>query len=342
MKILFVSPLGFAINARSKYAGIEQLVWNYSRELVKEHDVTVMGRSDSVYSEGVEVLPYTPQPKDDLFLLTELNHFQQYQGLLRDFDVIHDFSHQHLIARYMVNLPTLNIFWHAPALAQYPKAPYNIIALSKWASREFKRYYNQNARYQQSIALDVKTYKPSERHGDRFLTLGRMSEEKGNLNAIMLCKRVGVPLDVVGGRGTEKAGTDLSDYEKQIQENCDGEQIKFLGEVTDQQKIELMQSCRALLYVTDHPEVTSHKIQEAMLCGAPVVVPNLGALPEIVTNGVDGFLCNNEVEFMLAMEKIDALKPEKTYEKIKQTYSVESVCKEYVKLYKEVAGGLRW
>ena len=340
MKILLVSPLGFAVNDRTKYAGIEKLVYSYARELVHQgHSVTVMGHRDSVFPEAVTLLSCEPDPD---FIQVEVKAFQRWQYELRNHDVIHDFSHQHLASKFLPNLPSLNIFWHAPETKRYPKAKYNIIALSEWARKQFRRYYHQKALYQQSIAIDVNLYKPKGLRGDKFLTIGRMADEKGNMEAIYLCLQARVSLDVAGGRGAEHSDDPLTKYEQEILRSCDGDQIRFLGEVTEEEKIELMQTCRGLIYATDHPEVTSHKIQECLFCGAPVIVPKVGAIPEIVTDGVDGFLCFTEDEYIDAIKNIGQLDPSKTRDALVEKYSVESVVRNYIPLYEEVKGGLRW
>ena len=261
--------------------------------------------------------------------------FQQYQSKIRQFDVVHDFSHQHFASRFLPNLPSLNIFWHAPALAKYPKSPYNIIALSHWAAREFQRVYHQKAKYQQSILIDTEVYRLDGAHADRFLTIGRMAMEKGNLRALLLCQQLGVPLDICGG------DSDPS-YKARIMDLCDGKQWVFHGEVTDAEKIKLMQSCKALLYATDHPEVTNHKLQEALLCGAGVIAPRLGAQPEIVTEGVNGYLCVSNEEYLKAMQSIDKLNPLSTRDELVQRYAPQYVVGNYLPLYQEVAQGLRW
>ena len=78
------------------------------------------------------------------------------------------------------------------------------------------------------------------------------------------------------------------------------------------------------------------------MCGAPIITGRLGALPEIVTHGVDGFLCGSEQEYKDAILKVDSLAPEVTYRFVRETYSVEIVCHNYVPLYQKVAEGLRW
>lgn len=340
MKILFISPVAKPINPQTRYLGIERLVWEYARELSKTNEVAVIGHRESIYPMGVT---HYFSETEGLFD-PELRSFQANQYIIKDYDVIHDFSHLHLASRFMPNLPSLNIFWHAPALAQYPKAPYNIIALSEWAAREFRRVYRQEARYHQSIVIDPDKYKPvAEPIAERLITIGRNGPEKGNLNAMMLAQKAGVPIDVMGARGLENIGKPLTDYEKAVHSLCDGKQIKEIGEVSEADKINYMQNCRALLYATDHPEVTSHKIQEVLFCGRPVIVPRLGALPEIVTEGFNGYLCSTEDEYLWSINNIDrlSLAPSR-YNAIIEKYSVDSVCKSYLPLYKEVAKGLRW
>jgi glycosyltransferase involved in cell wall biosynthesis len=333
MKILLVSPLGFTV-PQDGYAGIESLVYNFSRELSRQHDVTVMGRADSAYPEAVRLLP-TEVGQEDIFLEAEHNQYIAWQSRLRDFDVIHDFSHQHLAARFNANLPTLNIFWHAPNEQQYPKAPYNIIGLSRWACRMFERYYHQKARYQQSIALDVEKYKPGTLpRTDRFLTLGIMAPQKGNLEAARLCKEMGVPLDIAG-KPVDPA------YVKDLMTCVDGGMIHYHGEVTEAKKIELMQTCKGLIYYLQRPEVTSHKVQEAMLCGAPIITADIGALPEIIEDGVDGILCRTDEDYKFALRNVLPV-PEETRAFNARTYAIETVVRDYVPLYQEVAGGLRW
>ncbi len=340
MKTLLISPIVYAYNPATRYAGLEKLVWQFDCEIAKEHEVSVMCHSDSVFPTNVQRLPM--RPEDNAFSLAELRHYQAYQYRLREFDVIHDFSHSHLASRYNVNLPTVNPVWHSPFLNKYPKAPYNIIAPSEWARRAFRQVYNQQAKYMPCIVIDTDVYKPDGERGDRFLTLGIMTPDKGNLASAMLCKELGLPLDIVGGRGNDNK--ELTEYEKAIQAISDGKQIKFWGEVSDDTKIGLLQSCKALIYTmgAGYQEVTSHKVQEALLCGAPVITSLVGAMPEIITHGVDGYLCANENEYKQAMVNVYKLDPSKTRDKLVAEYSIKDVVAKYGKLYQEVKDGLRW
>lgn len=341
MKILIASSLELPYTKDARFTGLERIAVMFANELNRlGHDITILAYKDTWVDEGVKLFPC--ELKSNLH--AEIRGFQLYSGELQNFDVIHDIGHLHLPARYMPFLPTVSVLNHAPVHAQYPKAPYNIISWSKWGVWAFRKYYKQEARYQETIAIDPKEYYPKGERGDRFLTIGRMSPDKGNLNTAMLCEHLELPLDIVGGRGSEFSKDDpLTPYELKCREIADGEKIRFLGEVTDAEKIKLMQTCKALLYVTDHTEITSHKVQESIFCGSPVVIPLLGGLPEIVvSNGLDGYCCKSEQDYIEAIKSVDSLTPDLVHKQQVGKYCVENVVGNYVKLYQEVADGLRW
>lgn len=330
MKILLISPLAYPASADMKYGGVERLVWQYANELSKEHEVSTWCLEGSQFSGETYTVPNV-EP-----LMNEVKAYQSYSYKLREYDVIHDFSMLHIAAR-SGKFKACSIFWHDPRV-QYKKAPYNVIALSRWASWEFRKYYNQEARYQQSIVIDTEVYKPSGERGERYLTLGKMSPEKGNLNAVIFAKNEGLKLDIVGGRGSEVSpDAPLSDYEKEILSYCNDD-IKFLGEVGEAEKIKLLQSAKGLLYITDHAEVTSHKIMEATACGCPVLAPNIGAMSEVVDSST-GVLFESIDELPHAVKKLDNIKDCAEFAK---QWDIKKVIEDYIPLYEEVAQGKRW
>lgn len=336
MDILLISPLGFPVNPQTRYAGIEHLVYEFAKELSNlGHQVSVLGHSKSQFPDKVILYPTDPIGLET-YVESEIRQYQSYQLTLRTFDVIHDFSHQHFASRMTPNLPSLNIFWHDPSEVQYPKSPYNIIGPSRWACLMFKKYYHQEARFQNSIALDTNIYKPSSLpRTDRFLTLGVMLPQKGNLEAAKLCKDIGVKLDICGSPTNQE-------YTAEVRNYVDGKQIQYHGEVSEEKKIHLMQTCRALIYYIQSPEVTSHKVQEAMLCGAPIITGRMGALPEIVQHGKNGFLCRDEKEYRQAINLVGGLVPTLYLTDVISNYSAYNVVVDYLSLYEKVDGGLRW
>lgn len=348
MKILCFSPIELPWTIGARYSGLERLAVQFAEQWAKlGNDVTLLAHKDTEVPKGVKLLPCEGYINNDRITHAELKAFRQYQYLFREFDVIWDIGHLHLIARSMPNMPTANVFSANPEYekrAGNEKASYNLISWSRWGVNQIRKWYGRNALYQETIMVDPKIYKPSGgKRNDRFLTVGRMAEPKGNLSAVLLCKKMGLKLDVVGGRGSEMfGGEELTNYEKEVKDNCDGKDIIFWGEVDEAQKVELMQTCKALLYITNHVEITSHKIQEALFCGCPVIIPSHGGFPEIVTHGIDGCLCSNDYEYLMAIENVDKLDASKTREKLIEKYSPENTSKNYIKLFENIARGLRW
>ena len=348
MKILCFSPLELPYHIGARYTGLERLAASFAEEWTKlGHDVTLLAHKDTSVNPSVKLLPC-----DGYETVKRPNHaealaFTTYQSEFRKFDVIWDIGHLHLIARFISHLPTANVFSANPeyeARMRTEKAPYNLISWSKWGIGQIRKYYGREARYQETIMVDPNVYKPDGKRGDRFLTLGRMAPAKGNLSAAIFCKDNGLPLDIAGGRGSEKmAGQELTDYEKEVMKICDGKQLIFHGEVSEEEKLHLLQTCKSLLYLTDHVEITSHKVQEALFCGAQVIAPNTGGMPEIVTQGVDGFLCNTSPEVLDKVQNhLHELDPSKTRDALIAKYSPAVVAGNYIKLFEQIANGLRW
>lgn len=346
MNILVFSPIELPWTVGQRYSGLERLAAEFAEQWAKlGHEITLLAHKDTALPDGVKLLPCEGYVNGDRTIHAEQKAFMQYQSEFYKYDVIWDIGHLHLIARYMTNMPSANIFSANPeyeAKANHEKAPYNLISWSRWGVSQIRKWYRRESKYQETIMVDPAVYKPSGKRGDRFLTIGRMSPEKGNLNACKMCKTLGLSLDVAGGRGSEVfPGSPLREYEEAVKSLCDGKQIRFFGEVSDEEKVELMQSCKALLYVTDHTEITSHKIQEAMCSGAPAIVPNLGGVPEIVTHGVNGFLCNTIEDYRQAVFQVDRL-DENASLSIVPKYTPQKVASDYVTLFEQIKGGLRW
>ena len=347
MKILVFSPLELPWSVGARYSGLERLAVSFAEEWAKlGHEVSIIAHKDTNISPSVTLLPcdgYETIIRPDH---AEMHAFSQYQSEVYKYDVVWDISHLHLIARFMANRPIANVFSANPeyeARANHTKAPYNLISWSKWGVGQIRRWYHQESRYQETIMVDPSIYKPNGPRSNRLLTLGRMALEKGNLNAAILCQAQAWPLDIAGGRGSDHlAGSILTEYEKQVMAVCDGKILVFHGEVSEEEKIKLLQTCKALIYITDHVEITSHKVQEAMLCGTPVIIPNSGGMLEIVTDGVDGFLCRSQDEVIKAVSKLGELDPSKTRQFLVNKYSPEIVAANYVKLFEKIANGERW
>src|SRR5262249_59022141 len=94
---------------------------------------------------------------------------------------------------------------------------------------------------------------------------------------------------------------------EQIEPFVDGDRIKFVGEVNERQKQDFLGNARAVLFPIDWPEPFGLVMIEAMACGTPVIAWRRGSVPEIVEQGVTGFIVETEAEALAAIERIPDL-----------------------------------
>ena len=360
MKVLINSSVVLPHRPDARYQGIERLCREFALELLGlGHTVTITAPPDSEYPDGITVIEVAQGGAD-----AENASFGSWKGRLGEFDVIHDFSHLHAPALTVAGLPALNVFWHDPYIAQFMEPGYNIIALSQYGADAFKAMYGQEARHQETIVIDLEKYAlpdailrdfsaaPVQLHSPaknsprfrsqtqtidlklRFLSLGLMLPLKGHLEAMRLCRKLDVGLDVVGGT----MPTDDQTYKGIVERLCDGGQIQYWGDVDDDTKIALMQNAKALIYPQGQLEVHSHKSIEAMACGCPVITYDRGAMKEVI--GTGGVVVDTEAEFLNAMENIDCL--DINPREWAQKWDIHKVVGDYLPLYEEVANGLRW
>ena len=334
MRILINSPVVYPILADMHYAGIERLGMEYAQGLAKlGHSVSLTCAPGSISLDGIELIICLQGGAE-----AEQVAYPIYADKLEGFDAILDLSHFHAPAMNKPNLPALNVFWHDPLLAKYPEPSYNILAISQYAKRNFELIYEQSAYYQEIIEVDPTVYYPAQAFllpPSRFLAAGRMGVDKGQLEAMRICRKLDAPLDVVGASGQG----DPTDYENLVRRFATGD-ICFWGNCLDEEKIKLMQSCKALIYPVAQVEIHSHKSVEAMFCGAPVIAYNIGAMEEVV--GSAGRVVNTEEEFISAMLTADSISRRYCREYSTARWSRNKVIPEISKLLEEVAGGKRW
>lgn len=332
LKILLISTAVFPLGS-SHYGGIEKLVYDYAEELSKSNEVSVACPIGSRLPKNVEHIKTVDvlkwQDREDLA-------FFNYCYMLRDFDAIIDFSHEHYAGRLEKNLPLISIVWD-PIEVKYPKSPYNIVCVSLWQKRMFEKVYKQKAIHAKIVCANEKRYTLEKQKSERFLFIGKMSPEKGALTAIKFAKKLGYQLDIVGS----SLPTDRQDYKYEVIRKCDGKQIRWLGDVSDEVKIELLKKAKALVYPRKANEAFHHASVEAMLCGTPVIAYKHSCMPEIIEHGKTGYLAKSDEEFLKAMKNVDCY----DYEAIRDhamKFSRTNVIKEIMPLLHKVKGGERW
>lgn len=127
--------------------------------------------------------------------------------------------------------------------------------------------------------------------------LGRIAPEKGVDRAIKIAIRAGIPLKIA-------AKVDRADeeyYETVVKPLMDHPLVEFIGEISDREKPEFLSGPHGLLLPIDWPEPFGLVMIEAMACGAPVIAYNRGSVPEIIDQGLTGFIVEDELSAVNAV-----------------------------------------
>lgn len=335
MKILLISPMVYPVHPHLRYGGIERLAYMAALGLQKKgHQVSVAAPEGSWLPWGIEHI--NTGPCGD-FVESERQVLARYHHRLREFDAILSYDHSHW-GMMEQDLPALAFIWHDPFMMKCQEPPYNVAALSSWQAQRFAAVYGYEARV---IDPHCSPLGQSRQRNDRFLVIGRITPSKGPLEAVQLCRELGVPLDVVGALGLG----DQVRYLEAVKEGA-SEGIRYHGEVDEDAKMELLETCRALLYPINYPpgqgEAHSHKSVDALCCGCPIVTYDVGALSEVVEHGVTGFLARDREEFKAYMGRVGELNPETIREGAAARWSVEAMVGRLLEVAERVANGDRW
>jgi glycosyltransferase involved in cell wall biosynthesis len=158
-----------------------------------------------------------------------------------------------------------------------------------------------------------------EKKENYFLFLSKVSWKVKNVDlAIRLAKVMGFKLIVAGG------------WRFSFRRN-----IKFVGEVDDKEKAELLAGAKALIFPTNWEEPFGIVTVEVLASGTPVITTNKGAMPEVITSDV-GFRCNTFEEFKEAINRINEISPRKCRERVEKNFTAEIMAENYIKAYEKI------
>jgi glycosyltransferase involved in cell wall biosynthesis len=182
--------------------------------------------------------------------------------------------------------------------------------------------------------IEVNKFPFSEKVGNYLAFLGRMSPEKGPLQAIEVAKMAGLKLKMA-------AKVDVVDkdfFEGIIKPLIDNKQIEFIGEIGHKEKAEFLNNALALLAPIQWEEPFGLYFIEAMACGTPVISFNRGSVPEIIENGKTGFIVNSTKEMASAIKDLDKINRIDCRKHVEGHFTVEKMAEGYINVYKKILG----
>jgi glycosyltransferase involved in cell wall biosynthesis len=165
--------------------------------------------------------------------------------------------------------------------------------------------------------------------------LSRVERIKGAHTAIAVAKSTGRRLLVAGNHGS--TGEEGRYWESEILPHIGQNGIEYVGAVNDEQKNQLLGSAAAMIVPIEWDEPFGIVFAEALACGTPVISCPRGALPEIVRDGIDGFLVNTFEEACAAVAKLPSVQRADCRRRAETEFSSDIVVEKYLDLYSELA-----
>ena len=168
--------------------------------------------------------------------------------------------------------------------------------------------------------------------GDYLLFLGRFSPDKGAREAALAAHEAGVDL-IMAAKMREPSEVE---YFHDAVEPLLDRSVRYVGEIGMQRKLELLGSARALLNPIRWPEPFGLVMIEALACGTPVLTLRSGAAPEIVDDGVTGFVRESDSDLTSAIEQIGQLDREACRRAVETRFSARRMVRDHLALYERL------
>ena len=122
-------------------------------------------------------------------------------------------------------------------------------------------------------------------------------------------------------------------YKERLQPIIDNDQIRLVGELNDGGKGDLLRGASALLFPIDWPEPFGLVMIEAMACGTPVVAFRRGSVPEVIDEGVTGFIVDNDEQAVAAIKRIGELDRRRVRARFEERFTAKRMADDYLRLY---------
>ncbi len=173
---------------------------------------------------------------------------------------------------------------------------------------------------------------PAEQYGLYLLYFGRMHPHKGAHDALEIARRCGCRLLLAG------LIQDAPYWDSQIAPHVDGDRVVYLGNIGPAQRKEVLAEAVALLHPIYFDEPFGLSVAEAMVSGTPVIAYRRGAMPELVVDGLSGYLVDNVAGAVAAFAKTCELDRAACRDYARQKFSAEAMVKGYERVYEKVLG----
>jgi len=326
------------------YGGTERVVHELIVELARRgHEVTTFASGDSdVPGRLVPTVPQSLRPAGfgadpSGFILTTMVDVLDREN---EFDLIH--SHlewSSVILARATHVPVVATFhgrldlpWATKLLESPPQAAMVAISESQASAHpevDWTIVHN-------GLTLNGAPFE--RRRSDALCFVGRVSPEKGIVEAIEIAKRSGRQLRIIAKVGTTPTERDYNENVFEPARNAAGSLVEYLGEVTGVERDRLFAKSYATLMPGSWPEPFGLVAIESLACGTPIVARRVGGLAEIIRDGVDGFFGDDVTQLAFQVPRVAELDRMKIRKSVIDRFSATRMADGYEALYRQVLG----
>jgi glycosyltransferase involved in cell wall biosynthesis len=339
LRVAILAPPWFAVPPR-RYGGTEAVVSLLVDGLVRgHHDVTLFAAGES-HTRARLVPTFAEARSDDLGMTQpELLHALTCVRDAGSFDVVSD--HTGALGLALSNLtstPFLNTV-HGTLAGEAGALYRSVCEVTPGAAlvalTESHRASAPDLPWAASIpnAISLDDHPCRERRGGEYLFwLGRMSPDKGPVTAIAVARAAGMPLLLAGKL---RGAAERAYFEREVEPRL-GDGIAYVGEVDLHERVHLLHGARALINPLAWDEPFGLVMVEAMACGVPVIAPPCGSVPEIVVDGVTGWIAASVEDMAAGVERCDEIDPGDCRALAELRYSPARMVADYVGAFHRV------
>jgi glycosyltransferase involved in cell wall biosynthesis len=338
MKIAQVSPLTEAVPPKL-YGGTERIVAYLTDELsALGHDVTLFTTGDSTTIAKREIvwpraLRFDETIRD--YLAPHMMLVERVAQRAGDFDIIHlhiDYIGYSAVKRsgtpFMATLHgRLDLPELRPLYARFSDVP--VVSIS-----DSQREPLPEAHYVRTVyhGLPERLLLPSFGAGGYLAFLGRISPEKAPDAAIRIAGRAGMKLKIAA----KIDRVDREYFVERIEPLLSLPHVEFIGEIGEHQKAEFLGNAAGLLFPIAWREPFGLSMIEAMACGTPVVAMRAGSVPEVVDEGITGFVVENEDQAVAAVRRLHSLDRARVRRVFEERFTARRMADDYLSVYRNL------
>src|SRR5579859_2885985 len=338
MHIAQIAPLTEAIPPKL-YGGTERVVHWLTEELVAlGHDVTLFASGDSSTSAKLEAVWPRALRLDGSVRDPNALHMLMLERVRQradEFDFLHfhlDYYPFSLFLRQSVPFVTtlhgrLDLPEHQPVFTTFSSVP--VISISN-AQRRPVPQANWTRTIHHGLPENLLTPRPTR--PSYLAVLGRIAPEKGVDRAIRIAIRCGIPLKIAAK--VDRADQDY--YDEIIKPLIDHPLVEYIGEIGDHEKSDFLSGALGLLVPIDWPEPFGLVMIEAMACGTPVIAYNRGSVPEIVEEGLTGFIVEDEMSAAAAVNRLSHLDRGTIRKRFETRFTARRMALDYMATYRSL------